>query len=67
LPKENEPKEKAPVPLGPSDYPVLLEAVGILKTRFAQTVQNPLSTSSVVLGKCQWGKATLCGRSFTFF
>jgi len=41
LPKENEPKEKAPVELGLSDCPVLLETVGILKTRFTQTVQNP--------------------------
>jgi len=30
--------ESAPVPLCPSDCPVLLEAAGILKTRFAQTV-----------------------------
>ncbi|HDO29621.1 MAG TPA: hypothetical protein ENG79_01000 [Desulfobacteraceae bacterium] len=56
LPKENEPKEKAPVSLGPADCPVLLEAVVILQTRYAQTVQNPLSTTSPVLGKCQWGK-----------
>jgi hypothetical protein len=41
LPKENEPKEKAPVAIGPSDCPVLLETVKILKTRFAQTIQNP--------------------------
>jgi hypothetical protein len=41
LPKENEPKEKAPVSLGPADCPALLEAVWILQTRFAQTVQNP--------------------------
>ena len=38
LPKENEPKEKAPVSFGPSDSVVLLKAAGILKTRFAQTV-----------------------------
>jgi hypothetical protein len=38
LPKENEPKEKAPVSLGPSDSPILLEAAGILKTRLAQTI-----------------------------
>jgi len=58
--------EKAPVPLGPSDYPVfmpfrvLLEAVGILKTRgfYAPTgcsnSSKSLSTSSAVLGKGQW-------------
>jgi len=33
LPKENEPKEKAPVPFGPLDSVVLLKAAGILKTR----------------------------------
>jgi len=54
LPKENEPKEKAPVPLGPSGCPSLLEAAGILQTRFAQTVQNPFSAASAVLSKCQW-------------
>ena len=43
-----------PVLLGPSDCLVLLEIAGILKTRFAQTVQNPLSAISVVLSKFQW-------------
>jgi hypothetical protein len=38
LPKENEPKERAPVPLGPADCLALLEAAGNLQTRFAQTV-----------------------------
>ena len=46
--------ERAPVPHGPSDFPVLLEFVGILQTRSAQTVQNPYSTISAVLGMCQW-------------
>jgi hypothetical protein len=36
LPKEKEPKERAPVPLGPSDSLALLDAAGILQTRFAQ-------------------------------
>ncbi len=38
MPKENEPKEKAPVAFGPSDFLALLEAVRNLQTRFAQTV-----------------------------
>ncbi len=40
--------------LGPSDFLALLEAAGSLKTRFAQTVQTPLSAPSVVLSQCQW-------------
>ncbi|MDW7774029.1 MAG: hypothetical protein SCH71_14175 [Desulfobulbaceae bacterium] len=47
-------KKMTPVPLGPSDCVALLEAAGILKTRFAQTVQNPLTATSPVLTKCQW-------------
>jgi hypothetical protein len=47
--KENEPKEKAPVSLGPSDYLVLLKSAGSLKTRFAQTVQTPISAAFAVL------------------
>jgi len=43
-----------PVALGPLDFPVLLAAVEILKTRFAQTVQNFYPTSAAVLGNCQW-------------
>ncbi len=34
LPKENEPKEKAPVSLGPADFLALLKTAGSLKTRF---------------------------------
>jgi len=33
--------EKAPVSFGPSDFLALLKAAGILKARFARTVQNP--------------------------
>ncbi|MFZ5799402.1 MAG: hypothetical protein ACOY3O_13425, partial [Thermodesulfobacteriota bacterium] len=37
LPKENEPKERAPVGPGPADCLALLKAAWILQTRFAQT------------------------------
>jgi len=40
LPKENEPKEKAPVAFVPSDYLALLEHAGNFQTRFAQTGEN---------------------------
>jgi hypothetical protein len=57
LPKENEPKERAPVSLGPTDFPVLLEAAGSLKTRrYAQTVQTPFTAASVVLSSVPMGK-----------
>jgi hypothetical protein len=38
--------------LGPTkrDFPALLESAGSLKTRFAQTVQTPISADSVLLG-----------------
>jgi hypothetical protein len=56
-------KERAPVSLGPTDYPVLLEAAGILKTREvyaplrgAQTAQNPYSAASAVLSYVQMGR-----------
>jgi hypothetical protein len=56
MPKENEPKEKALVSLGPTDSPVLLEAAGTLKTRYAQTVQIPYSAASAVLSCVPMGK-----------
>jgi hypothetical protein len=34
-------KRKGTLPLGPADCLALLEAAGILRTRFAQTAQNP--------------------------
>jgi len=54
LPKANEPKEKAPVAFGPSDFFALLKAAGNFQTRFAQTVKILLSASFAVLNKCQW-------------
>jgi hypothetical protein len=56
MPKENEPKERASVSLGPTDYPVLLEAAESLKTCFAQTVQTLYSAASAVLGCVTMGK-----------
>ena len=40
LPKENEPKERAPVVFGPSDCLVLLDHAGNFQTRFAQTGED---------------------------
>jgi hypothetical protein len=41
LPKENEPKERAPVTLGPAGTLRAVQFAGSLKTRYAQTVQTP--------------------------
>jgi hypothetical protein len=56
LPKENEPKESAPVVFGPPDFFALLTAAGNFQTRFAQTVKIPFSASFPVLNKYQWEK-----------
>jgi len=55
LAQRKEPKESAPVSHGPSDCLALLEAAGILKTRFAQTVQNPFSAASEMLKQVPMG------------
>jgi hypothetical protein len=41
VPKENEPKERAPVTLGPAGTLRSIKSAGSLKTRCAQTVQTP--------------------------
>jgi hypothetical protein len=66
LPKEKEPKERAPVAFGPADCPPLLEEAGILQTRFAQTVQNPFRQLLRCFGKCQWEQQRCRVAAFLF-
>jgi hypothetical protein len=55
MPKENEPKERAPASLGPSGTLRALKSAGSLKTRFAQTVQTPFPSDFMVLSYVPMG------------
>jgi len=56
--------------LGPADSLALLENAGFLKTRFAQTVQNPLPAFFVVLSKnqqCMFENSSFKGKQHQAF
>ena len=55
MPKENEPKERAPASLGPSGTLRAVKSAGSLKTRVAQIVQTPSPSDFTVLSSVPMG------------
>ena len=53
--ERKEPKERAPVSLGPSGTLRVLKSAGSLKTRCARTVQTPYTAHSRVLSYVPMG------------